>query len=55
MRDIADLRLTNILLDVDDDGIATVTLNRPDKRNALDLATVEELAGDLPVVAFRQQ
>ena len=43
MRDIADLRLSNILLAVDDEGIARVTLNRPAKRNALDLATIEEL------------
>ncbi|MGZ3215194.1 crotonase/enoyl-CoA hydratase family protein [Paracoccus sp. T5] len=43
MRDIGDLKLSNILLEVDDDGIASVTLNRPDKRNALDLATIEEL------------
>ncbi|MBM3603168.1 MAG: crotonase/enoyl-CoA hydratase family protein [Alphaproteobacteria bacterium] len=43
MRGIADLRLSNILLTVDDDRIATVTLNRPAKRNALDLATIDEL------------
>ena len=43
MRDIADLRLSNILLAVDDEGIARVTLNRPAKRNALDTATVDEL------------
>ncbi|MDO5648271.1 crotonase/enoyl-CoA hydratase family protein [Paracoccus sp. (in: a-proteobacteria)] len=43
MRSIDDLNLTNLLLDVDADGIATVTLNRPDKRNALDLATIDEL------------
>ena len=43
MRDIADLKLENILLDVDAEGIATVTLNRPDKRNALDIATIDEL------------
>lgn len=43
MHNIADLTLTNILLDLDDDGIATVTLNRPDKRNALDVATIDEL------------
>ena len=24
-----------VLLDVDDDGVATLTLNRPDNRNAL--------------------
>ena len=36
MRDIADLRLSNILLSVDDDGIARVTLNRPARLNAID-------------------
>ncbi|NHF73130.1 crotonase/enoyl-CoA hydratase family protein [Paracoccus xiamenensis] len=40
---IADLKLENILLDVDDLGIATVTLNRPTKRNALNVATIDEL------------
>lgn len=40
---IADLKLENILLDVDDLGIATVTLNRPTKRNALNAATIDEL------------
>ncbi|AUH65358.1 crotonase/enoyl-CoA hydratase family protein [Paracoccus zhejiangensis] len=43
MRKIEDLQLQNILLEVDADGIATVTLNRPTKRNALDLATIDEL------------
>ena len=43
MRTISDLSLDNLRLDVDDDGIATVTLNRPAKRNALDAATIEEL------------
>lgn len=43
MRGISDLRLENIQLDVDDMGIATVTLDRPAKRNALDLATIDEL------------
>ena len=42
---IADLKLENILLDVDDLGIATVTLNRPTKRNALNEATIDELIG----------
>lgn len=43
MRGIADLTLENIVLEVDEDDIATVTLNRPAKRNALDAATIEEL------------
>ena len=40
---IGALGLENLLVEVDGDGIATVTLNRPVKRNALDEATVEEL------------
>ncbi|WBU60192.1 crotonase/enoyl-CoA hydratase family protein [Paracoccus albus] len=40
---IAELKLENILLEVDDHGIATVTLNRPAKRNALNEATIDEL------------
>ena len=40
---IAALGLQNLLVAVDGEGIATVTLNRPAKRNALDEATVEEL------------
>lgn len=43
MREIGELRLKNILLELDEDGIATVTLNRPQKRNALDVATIDEL------------
>ena len=43
MKKISQLTLENLLLDVDDDGIATVTLNRPTKRNALDAATIDEL------------
>ncbi|MBN2497089.1 MAG: enoyl-CoA hydratase/isomerase family protein [Deltaproteobacteria bacterium] len=33
----------NLLLDVDADGIAVLTVNRPEKRNALDDATIDEL------------
>lgn len=43
MPDIAELRLSNLLLHLDDEGIATLTLNRPAKRNALDEQTIEEL------------
>ncbi|MRX49680.1 crotonase/enoyl-CoA hydratase family protein [Paracoccus sp. S-4012] len=43
MRGIDDLDLKNLTLEVDDAGIATVSLNRPAKRNALDSVTVEEL------------
>ncbi|MGE4324567.1 MAG: methylthioacryloyl-CoA hydratase [Pseudodonghicola sp.] len=34
---------TRLALDPQEDGVWIVTLNRPEKRNALDLATVEEL------------
>lgn len=43
MKKLSDLALENLLLEVDADGIATVTLNRPAKRNALDSTTIEEL------------
>lgn len=42
MQRLADLTLETITVDVDDAGIATVRLNRPDKRNALDLSTIEQ-------------
>ncbi|MDS9466610.1 crotonase/enoyl-CoA hydratase family protein [Paracoccus sp. MBLB3053] len=45
MLGISELRLTNLLFDMDEEGIATVTLNRPAKRNALDAQTIEELIG----------
>ncbi|MDO5621684.1 MAG: crotonase/enoyl-CoA hydratase family protein [Paracoccus sp. (in: a-proteobacteria)] len=35
--------LQNLRVDLGGDGIATVTLNRPTKRNALDAASIEEL------------
>ncbi len=44
MRSLDSLDLTQILADVDEAGIATVTLNRAAKRNALDARTIEELA-----------
>lgn len=43
MKRLEDLSLTHTTLTLDADGIATLTLNRPDKRNALNAATVEEL------------
>lgn len=36
-------RFSNLALDHKDGGVWVVTLNRPAKRNALDLATIEEL------------
>lgn len=41
--DLSTLTLSHLRLDLDDEGIATVTLNRPEKRNALNAATVEDL------------
>lgn len=43
MKSIDDLALEHTLISMDDDGIVTVTLNRADKRNALNAATIEEL------------
>jgi len=43
MRWIEDLSLANLAVTIDAGGIATVALNRPAKRNALDAATVDEL------------
>jgi enoyl-CoA hydratase/carnithine racemase len=43
MRWIEDLSLANLAVTIDAEGIASVTLNRPAKRNALDAATVDEL------------
>ena len=41
--DIMALGLTNITLDLQTDGVLVATLNRPDKRNALDAASIEDL------------
>ena len=43
MRPLSDLTFRTLLVTLDDDGIATVTLNREAKRNALDAATIDEL------------
>ena len=43
MRTLSDLTFRTLLVTLDDDGIATVTLNREAKRNALDAATIDEL------------
>ncbi len=43
MKRIEDLQLAHTTLTLDEDGIAAVTLNRAEKRNALNAATIEEL------------
>ena len=43
MQTIEALGLTNLAVDMDAQGICTVTLSRAAKRNALDAATIEEL------------
>lgn len=40
---ISDLGLESLLFQLDDDGVASVTLNREAKRNALDAQTIEDL------------
>jgi (methylthio)acryloyl-CoA hydratase len=42
-KDITKLGIRNLTLDVHDDGVLVATLNRPDKRNALNAETIEEL------------
>ncbi|MDE3120719.1 MAG: crotonase/enoyl-CoA hydratase family protein [Paracoccaceae bacterium] len=42
-QDIMALGLTNIALELQDDGVLIARLNRPTKRNALDSVTVEDL------------
>ncbi len=43
MKDVTNLGIENIALDLHDDGVLVATLNRPDKRNALNAQTIEEL------------
>ena len=40
---LEDVTLTTLAMEIDGEGIATVRLNRPDKRNALDAGTIEQL------------
>ncbi|MCG7492717.1 crotonase/enoyl-CoA hydratase family protein [Thalassobius sp. Cn5-15] len=42
-KSLDDFALENITVSMDEDGITTVTLNRPTKRNALNADTIEEL------------
>lgn len=42
---------TTILLDIDSDGIAVVTVNRPDKLNALNATVISELAAATEQIA----
>ena len=43
MPSLSDLSLETLRLDLDDAGILVATLNRPDKRNALNAAAIEDL------------
>jgi (methylthio)acryloyl-CoA hydratase len=43
MKDVLNLGIENIALDLHDDGVLLAALNRPDKRNALNAQTIEEL------------
>ncbi|MGL4488668.1 MAG: crotonase/enoyl-CoA hydratase family protein, partial [Rhizobiaceae bacterium] len=43
MPSILDFKLNNIRLEEESEGVWIVTLNRPDKRNALNAETIEEL------------
>jgi len=50
MKHLDDLNLENTKLSVDGDGIATLTLDRAAKRNALNAATIDELIDIFTVV-----
>jgi (methylthio)acryloyl-CoA hydratase len=43
MKDVLNLGIENIALDLHDDGVLVAALNRPEKRNALNAQTIEEL------------
>ena len=43
MKDVTKLGIENLALDLHEDGVLVATLNRPDKRNALNAQTIEEL------------
>lgn len=43
MKDVTKLGIENLTLELHDDGVLVATLNRPEKRNALNTQTIEEL------------
>ena len=43
MKDVTQLGIENLMLELHDDGVLVATLNRPDKRNALNAQIIEEL------------
>lgn len=47
MQDVADLSTEHIKVLADDDGVAVVKLNRPQKRNALTQAMIDDLVAAL--------
>jgi (methylthio)acryloyl-CoA hydratase len=43
MKDVTNLGIENLALDLHEDGVLVATLNRPEKRNALNAQTIEDL------------